>query len=37
VADLPNGPVDDSEAGIDAPSITEPEPGTIHYQLKPRP
>jgi excinuclease ABC subunit C len=37
VADLPNGPVDDSEAGVDAPSITEPEPGTIHYQLKPRP
>ena len=37
VADLPNGPVDDSEAGENAPTLTEPEPGTIHYQLKPRP
>jgi excinuclease ABC subunit C len=42
VADSPNPAVgsDDDAASSnhpDTPSLTEPEPGTVHYQLKPRP
>ncbi len=42
VADSPNpeaGEADDPtlSPALNAPSMTEPEPGTIHYQLKPRP